>query len=508
MPQSETKQSPDLSIRLLSPQTPLFGGSLVRGHVVRDAHIVAASATVRVRLLGRAKAKLVVDRGNNSKSYYRSRFAFWPASAVAAVVHRGPVHVEPGGRVAWSFALPLPVHTDAASVNACGGSGSSSSAKEACFLRPGGIRSGPGAGASGTGGLGIPEQPLPGSTFLDGRGFSKKWHGFVEYWIEAELTVDGKSSVTKAVLPVQVLSPPTPGPPVTDFGLRARDARGCVSSQRLLPGMEEAELSFKQKTQKFFHSSKVPTFHFAVDVRCPTVIQMGSRATVPFLLHVTPDRDRTAEVVRDAPPAVTIKSLELELRSTSAVICPGTFEPHEASKTRKMNVARVNGPYYQAAAAAAAGGGHIVLPSGPKEEPLDLGAVLGLRVDALGRVLHGASLWRPSIWVTVLPTFVTYCVKMEHELHWDLRLSVAGETWACEGSQKVLILAPGEGMGGGVAEAAAMAAAASSSSAAAAAAAAVKEEEVPAYDGPGEMAPAYEKVTGGKEDMPSAGEKS
>ncbi|CCF46248.1 hypothetical protein CH063_15062, partial [Colletotrichum higginsianum] len=59
MPQSEPKQSPDLSIRLLSLQTPLVGGSLIHGHVVRDSHIVAASATVRVRLLGRAKAKLV-----------------------------------------------------------------------------------------------------------------------------------------------------------------------------------------------------------------------------------------------------------------------------------------------------------------------------------------------------------------------------------------------------------------------------------------------------------------
>ncbi|TQN67449.1 hypothetical protein CSHISOI_07990 [Colletotrichum shisoi] len=488
MLQSETKQSPDLSIRLLSPQTPLFSGTVIHSHVVRDSHIVAASAAVRVRLLGRAKAKLVVDRGNNSKSYYRSRFAFWPESAVAAAFHRGPVHVEPGGRAAWSFALPLPIHTDAASVNAYGGS---SSAKEACFLRPGGIRPGPGAGAgaSGTEGLGIPEQPLPGSMYLDGRGFSKKWHGFVEYWIEAELAVDGKGSVVKAALPVQVLSPPTPGPPVRDFGLNARDLTGCVSSQRLLPGMEQAELSFKQKTQKLFNSSKVPTFHFAVNARYPTVIQMGNEATVPFLLHLTPNRNGTAEVIQDTPQTVTVKSLELELRSTSAVICPGTFDPHEASKTREMNVARVDRQY------PAAGGG-IVLPSGPKEEPLDLGAVVGLRVDALGRVLHGASLWRPSLGLTVLPTFVTYCVKMEHMLHWEVRLSVAGETWTCEGSQKVLILAPGEGMDGGVADAAA---AASSSSAV---------EEVPAYDGPGEMAPAYEKVTGGKEDGPSAGEKS
>ncbi|GKT46628.1 uncharacterized protein ColSpa_06809 [Colletotrichum spaethianum] len=472
MPQTELKQSLDLSIQLLNPQTPLYSGSVILGHVVRKSHIVAPSSTVRVRLLGRAKAKLVVDRGNNSKSYYRSRFNFWPDSAVTDVVHQGPVHVAPGGREhqAWAFALALPTHTNAQSVNACGGD----SAREACFLRPGG-RAGSAAG--------IPEQPLPGSFYLDGRGFSKKWHGFVEYWIEAEMVVQGKSSIVKAALPVKVFSPPTPAPPISDFGLVRRNMTGCVSSQRLLPGMEQAELSFKQKTQKFFGSSKVPTFHYTVNVQYPTVIQMGNESSIPFLLHVSPNREKTTEIIEDAQQTVTIKSMQLELQSTTGIICPGTLDSHEASKTRKLCLARMSSVFPVTEES-------IVLPSGPKEEPLDLGAVLNLRVDALGRVLHGTSNWRESLGMTILPTLVTYCVKVEHTLRWEVSLSVAGETWSCEGSQRILILAPCENMASDRAETSAMAASSFAPSPPAI-------EEVPAYDGPSEAAPAYEKVVGG-----------
>ncbi|KZL63635.1 integral membrane protein [Colletotrichum incanum] len=484
MPQTELKQSPDLSIQLLNPQTPLYGGSVILGHVVRKSHIVASSATVRVRLLGRAKAKLVVDRGNNSKSYYRSRFNFWPDSAVTDVVHQGPIHVAPGGgeHQAWAFALALPKHTDAQSVNACGGD----RAKEACFLRPGG-RAGSAAG--------IPEQPLPGSFYLDGRGFSKKWHGFVEYWIEAELVVQGKSSTVKAALPVKVFSPPTPAPPIGDFGLVRRNMTRCVTSQRLLPGMEQAELSFKQKTQKFFGSSKVPSFHYTLNVQYPTVIQMGSESSIPFLLHLSPNREKTTDVIEDVPQTVTIKSMHLELQSITGIICPGTLDSHEASKTRNLCLARISSLYPST-------GDNIVLPYGSQEEPLDLGGILNLRVDTLGRVLHGTSNWRDSLGMTILPTFVTYCVKIEHVLRWEVHLSVVGETWKCEGSQKILILAPCEDMASERAETSAMAALSLAPPP-------PVMEEVPAYDGPNEAAPAYEKVAGGHVEGQSAvGEKS
>ncbi|KAK1584939.1 uncharacterized protein LY79DRAFT_559836 [Colletotrichum navitas] len=480
MPQALQQQSQDLSIRLVSPPTRLYGGSVVLGHVVRSSHIVAPSATVLVRLLGRAKAKLVVSHGN-STSYYRSRFDFWPdAAAVRKVLHRGPVHIAPGAgeHHTWAFALTLPTHTDDGFINAA----SASSEREACFLRPP-------AGGAGQ----IPATPLPGSFYLDGRGYSKKWHAFVEYWIEAELSVQGKGAVARAVLPIRVFSPPTPAPPITNFGLAPRTIPGWVASQRLFPGMEDAQLSFKQKTHKFFGSSKVPAFHFTLDVRPPTVIQMGNDASVPFLMQLIPNGERTTDAIRDVPQTVIIQSMKLELQSTNDIVCPGSLYPHEAGTTLTKCIARVDGFYPQ--------GHHIVLPSGAEEEPLDLGAVLNLRVDALGRVLHGAGEWRESIGRAVEPTFVTYCIKVQHTLHWKIQLSVAGESWKCEGAQMLRILAPCEDMASGRAETSAMAALSLAPPPPA-------FEEVPAYGGPSEAAPAYEKVVGDGEDRLAAGGKS
>ncbi|KXH69604.1 hypothetical protein CSAL01_13505 [Colletotrichum salicis] len=483
MPPMERKNNIDLSIQLLHPDKPLHGGSVILGHIVRKSHIVAANVTVRARLLGRAKAKLVISRGNSQKSYYRSRFNFWHEGAITDVVHYGPVHVAPraeGQPVSWPFALALPTHTDARAVNACGGN----SAKEACFLH---------SGFGTQVGAGLPEQPLPGTFYFDGSGFNKSWHGFVEYWIEAELTVQGKSSILKAAMPVRVFSPPVPSPMISDFRLERRNKTGCVSSQRLLPRMTDAELSFKQKTQKFFGSSKVPTFHYTLDVQYPTVIQLGNESTIPFLLHLTPSRDRTSDIIEDVPQMVTIEQMELELQTTKGIVCPGTLDPHDASKTRKLCLARLKHLFQ-------APDSKVVVPSGPKEVPLDLGAVLDLRVDALGRLLFGQRNGAGSFGQTVLPTFVTYCLKIEHVLHWEVKLSVAGETWKCEGDQKLLVLAPDEDTACGRTRASAVA---SSSSAQPPPA-----EEVPGYNEPSEATPAYEKVVGGGEGAWAIGGKS
>ncbi|WYZ37671.1 hypothetical protein EsH8_II_001177 [Colletotrichum jinshuiense] len=479
MPPTQLKASHDLSIQLLTPHIPLHPGSVILGHIVRKSHIVTPAATVRVRLLGRAKAKLVIERGNNNKSYYRSRFNFWPESAITHVVHEGPVHVAPGGDAqSWPFALELPTHTDAASVNACGGD----KAREACFLRQPGS-----AGAA----AGIPSQPLPATFFFDNSSFSKHWHGFVEYWIQAELVENGRSKIISASLPLKVFSPLTPAPPISDFGLLTRNMAGCVSSQRLMPGMEEADLSFKQKTQKFFGSSKVPTFHYTLHVQFPTVIQLGNESTVPFLLHLTPNREKTTDVIEDVPQTVTVKYVDLELQSTTGVICPGTLDSHEASKTRKLCLGKIS-EYLKPV------GGPLVLPCSGKGDPVDVGAVLGLHVDAFGRIVntarHGPGGSTTNL--TVLPTFVTYCIKTEHVLQWEVQILVAGETWKCEGNQKVLLLAPCEDMASGRAEA-------SGSASRSAAPPPADAEDVPAYDGPSGAAPAYERIPGDGSAEPS-----
>ncbi|WYZ33757.1 hypothetical protein EsH8_I_000033 [Colletotrichum jinshuiense] len=423
MPQTEVKQSLDLSIELLEPQTRLYGGSVILGHVVRRSHIVAPLVTIIVRLLGRAKAKVsYIDEG--LYNYDRTRFNFWPESAITNVIHEGPIHIAPGGNEhqAWAFALTLPTHTDARYLDASVGYNE----KEACFLPPSG-RLGP-AGR-------IPEQPLPESFYFVHHKSSYEWHGFVEYWIEAEMVLQGKGPVVKATLPVNVLSLPTPVPPINSFGLVRSEITGCVRTQRLLPGMEQEELSFRQKTQKFFGSSKVPTFHYTLSVQYPTVIQMGSNSSIPFLLNINPNKEKTTGIIKDLPQIVTLQNIQLELRSTTSVFFTNTTNSYKRKKKQKMLLVRRSSliPAHE---------DKMVLPSGGNEEPLDLGAVLDLRVDALGQVLHGTTKVWDCLGMKVSPTFLTYCVKVEHVLRWEMHLSVAREMWKCGGMEKVIILKP------------------------------------------------------------------
>ncbi|KAJ0359427.1 hypothetical protein COL26b_014362 [Colletotrichum chrysophilum] len=446
MPPTHIKRSNDLSIQLVNPATPLYPGSVILGHIVRKSHIVAPNATIRVRLLGRAKAKLVIDRGNNSKSYYRSRFNFWREGAIADVVHHGPIHVAQGTgeEQSWPFALALPTHTDAAAVNA----GLSENERAACFLH---------APGDPQGKLGVPEQPLPGSFFFEHSGFGKSWHGFFEYWLEAELRVEGKSKIIEATMPLR----------------------------RLIPGMEDAKLSFKQKSQKFFGSSKVPNFHFSMRVEYPTQIQLGNPYTIPFRLRIIPNREKSSDVIQDVPQKAYVKSATLEMHSTVGVICPGTFDSHEGSKTRKLCIGRTNKFVNEVDG--------FEVPCAPKEDVLDLGAILGLQIDARGSVV-GASKFGGGTLETISPTYTTYCVRLSHVLHWEVKLSIGGESWECGWQNRIVVHPPvEEALSGGVGAASAGMATLSLEPPPP-----PIDEAVPAYEGPGTAAPAYEKVAVGQ----------
>ncbi|TDZ22381.1 hypothetical protein Cob_v004507 [Colletotrichum orbiculare MAFF 240422] len=429
MPQTQTKKSKNLSIQLINPASPLYPGSVIHGHVVRDSHVVAPNATIRISLLGRAKAKLVVDRGNNTKSYYRSRFDFWRGGSIADVVHLGPVHIAqgPGNSQSWPFALTLPTHSDAAALN----EGLSDNERAACFLRVPGIPGGK---------VRVPEHALPASFFYEHSGFGKSWHGFVEYWLAAELQIDGKSRVIEAALPLR-------------------------------------------KSQKFFGSSKIPMFYFSLRVEYPTQIQLGNPHTIPFRLRVTPDRERSSEVIQDVPQKVLIKSAVLEVHSTTEVICPGTFDTHQGSKTRKLCIGRKNKLISEA--------DEMEVPCAPDEGVLDLGAVLGLQIDARGSVV-GASRFGVGLHEILSPTYTTYCIRLSHILKWEIEASIRGEPWRCEWHNTITVLPPvDEALTGGVG--AASTAGATSS---------LKppppvDEAAPPYEGPRTAVPAYEKVDGG-----------
>ncbi|KAJ3956373.1 hypothetical protein N0V92_007078 [Colletotrichum tropicale] len=424
MPPTSRVNNDNLSIELLDPSVPSFPGSIIRGHIVRKAPLEALSATVSARIQGRAKAKLVSDNGN-SKSTYRSRFPFWDESDVSDIVHEGAIDIGAEENLSWPFSLKIPTDVSEKAVNR----GLIDREKRDYFIR---------APLKTDGMPEVPGQPLPGTFHHSNSSFSKKWHGYVEYWIEATITVNGtKKRVGKtfqATLPIRVNSRPPAWPPISDFELTTRKCPGCVSSHRLVPGMEHAELSFKQKTRKFFGSSKVPSLNYAVEMKCPAVIQLGNPSTIPFTLSATPNWEKTSEVIANVPQALTIKSVTVEIETTTSVICPGTLDTHSADKSWKILLAKMSQDVNTVE-------GGLTLTCGSNEKPLDLGAVLGVRLDVLGRVVnaHTGEFASPARG-KIEPSYLTYCMKVEHTLLWEINFVVGGESWGCSGKQKLRIL--------------------------------------------------------------------
>lgn len=237
-------------------------------------------------------------------------------------LHDGPLHVPSSSEPAsWEFAIEVPTRpsprADTGETND----------QEASYLP---LNAG-----------NVSESSLPSSFATSGRRGNTRFEAYVEYHLEATLFQQGSShhggdSLT-ATLPISVRASPMPYP-LTDFDLRRRSAQFAASSYRLVPGMEAVELTFKQKSKKFFGSSKVPMFGFTLQYDSPGVIQLGNPAPLPFRVRVVPDGRRTSEDLQGVPQIVTLSSLELVLKADTCVISSGHFGSHTGDDTVKHNI--------------------------------------------------------------------------------------------------------------------------------------------------------------------------
>lgn len=323
MPPAQLNVGPELDIQLDNIGRPYQAGDVITGRVVRQAHAVSPRATVTIELLGRAKSKIVVTSSNgntSSNSYYRGRFNFFDAAQTRRQLHDGPIHVPPGGSPeAWEFAIDVPLTPSPQAVL--------NDAK------------GPKSSFSSLGPNDIASYPLPSSFTGRGRRHSTRFEAYVEYHLEASLLQQGShhGKAVTATLPIQLRTPPMPYP-LVNFDLKRRSWPYEVRTYHLVPGMENVELSFKQKSQQFFHSSKVPTLGFTLEYSCPAVIQLGNLTPIPFLVRIIPERKRTSEVLHDVPVTARLSYLELVLKADTTVIAPGTWGIHTGDGTVKHNI--------------------------------------------------------------------------------------------------------------------------------------------------------------------------
>lgn len=416
MPEAWKSSSAALTIELAAPPNWTFAaGDTVIGSVGRSALLVTPEATVTLRLLGRAKTKIEVSRGNNRHDVYRSRFNFFtslPPGATRRVVFRGPVHIPEGGAHSWPFSVAVPSAPWVSPVP--GGP-----AQDSSFL--------PLTAAD------IPRHALPGTFRSGDNGFTTSSDCFVEYYLEAALRYSKGSSVevATATLPLTLRHPST-ALPITDFQLQPRGWDKYVRSYLLVPGQETARLSFRQKSQKLFGSSKVPQFQFTVRVAVPSVIQLDNPAPIPVQLLIVP-RDGPGSAAKGASsPSVTLNHVKLGLRSETLVVAPGNWGGiHDDRQSVGRHLALEDA--FRGLAEP------VVIPSG--DEPVDVGALLQLRLSAGGLYSNNKRLGSVPV---IHPGFTTYNIRHRNTLKWTISYTVVGEKQKIEFESAVTILAPAE----------------------------------------------------------------
>ncbi|KAM5343919.1 hypothetical protein ACJ41O_012456 [Fusarium nematophilum] len=389
-------------------------GDTITGHVFRQSPTVSADSWVRIFICGRSKSKILERRRvpNENRTItsgpYRGRFDLVYSPDTAQKIFEGPLHIEEGGQEhAWPFAITLPLYSDPRCV--------ADHDDNESYLT-----------LYGT------QHPLPPSFETSAKGQRGDMEGFVEYWLEAELnlTKNGHIKQVEARLPFTV-TPRNADPPLADFGLNTTTNGREVASFRLVPGMEHAKISFKQKMKQTFSSfsSTVPRFNFDVEVTVPTVIQLDNTSPIPFQIRVIPNWESTTEIIRDVTQKFKLTSVDLNISALSSVTCGWNRTMRSTAST-----------YLYASDAIEKLEDEIYLPFGEESEAIDLGQLINVRVGRHGRIgggqgHHGSSL---------VPDFCTHNVSHSHELKWSVQTEIADDDFYVSAEQKVTVLAAGD----------------------------------------------------------------
>ncbi|KAF4487973.1 hypothetical protein FAGAP_11184 [Fusarium agapanthi] len=408
MPQTRLSMSSALGIRLEGNQRSYSPGDTIIGCVYRQSPVVSPDSSVTISLSGRAKSKIVIHKTNSTHTY-RGRFTLISESACSQKIFQGPLHIENGGdEQTWPFTITLPKYVDPRRLQ--GGS------QDQGFLP-----------------LGATDHVLPSTYTLRALGNTE---GFIEYFVKATLRVTGQGRIdmTEATFPFNVINH-NPDPPIANFGLRGSRSRHTMSSYRLVPGMEDAKLSFSQKMKQSFSTSSVPELVYNLLVDVPTVVQLDNPTPIPFKLRVVPDLNATSEIIKQVPQKVKLSSVSIRIASSTEVICEGTLFAHQKEKREEIDlcvesaISRIQGDIY--------------IPYTDEGPPLDIGDMIGLRLEQD----RPGSPHRPSRLTKFNPTFTTYNIRHSHRLSWKVIGEIAGERFSALGAVSLKILMPSDERG-------------------------------------------------------------
>ncbi|CAL5872516.1 uncharacterized protein PFLUO_LOCUS6780 [Penicillium psychrofluorescens] len=195
-----------------------------------------------------------------------------------------------------------------------------------------------------------------------------------------------------------------------------------VTSQRLLPGMEDAELSVKQRAQKFFYSSKLPSFNCTVHLTVPAAIQLGSPNPIALQLEVVPDREGTSDSIKDVTQRIRVMEIQAILISKTHCLASTKLldspRAHDYEQQTNLNLQRAFTELESP----------LIITTGKGNEPVQIGNMFQLTLDPKGLRTENRRLnpyWKGLS--QVYPDFTTYNIQHSHTIEWKISLNIAGE---------------------------------------------------------------------------------
>lgn len=358
------QDSPNLKFELAAPPRWRFAaGDRLIGHLIRDAPVVTPKATLKVWLTGNIRTTILPPSAKTTQRRYVDDWDL--LEQTGSVIFNGPLHLPDGGEnaLSWPFAIQIPSQTIARE---------DYMSKESFLPLSQG-------------------HPLPGS--FESHGKDRSSEGLIEYALHARLhyTVGASHKVFNATLPIRIRHPIQETGPLTFMEFSSPET--FMQSQRLLPGMEDADLSLRQRTQKLLGSSKVPMFQYRIVVSLPTVIQLGSPDHIPIILNVVPSLSNTTASIRDIPRMARINWIRLYIKHHTTVLALHDFKLSKTESAKQSWSADLDleDAFEQLKTP-------LVISTGEDNKPIDIGTMLRLSLRSNGGLFSEERMltWTPN----------------------------------------------------------------------------------------------------------------
>lgn len=407
-------------------------GNTTTGRAICKSHVISPKAWLTVQFAGTSNVEIRTDDGDGGIRHYKSTIEFI-AEPVIQTLFNGPIHVPPNPTTeqqkSWPFSLTVPHrrHPDRASRQPTTTASSKQSQSE--YAEPPPYSSSSSSSSHNT------SSTLPASfSTVTTDIWSITTRASISYHLTARLHEQHgtRTQTTSTILPIIIiLLPLLPSDaPLQPTHLHTQTSKHTIYSQRLL-GRDN--LSLWDRFSKTIHAPGVPWHEFEVAVSCPAELQPGN-GPFSFQVGIMPLRQsESLGSLEKAGHDVKLQRLVLKLGARTDVTCPdmGLVGFKTVEERGVVNVV------WEMAEG-------VRLPCRP--EAWDVGRKMGLKFKG-SEAVYCDETSREGVREVKLPylsqlcgDFMTANLRHRHEMEWEIKLAVAGETVNVKGSRGVVIL--------------------------------------------------------------------